>query len=176
MTVPTKCRLCSAINSSHFKAVWETAVQSSDKTSPVHFRKFVGSRRLRVCLYVTVQMITRAALSAWAQGLEKHKKVKCKTVRYLMPGSTGGTRCYLYVGNGLSHLRAQIKDLLFFSFSLSYHHWSFHYLVHTLSPQWHSSSSTGRCITTKQLISCHLIYPLTPILIGPYHHKHIIEF
>lgn len=91
-------------------------------------------------------------------------------------GRNVGTRCYLYVGNGLSQVRAQITDLLFFSSSLTYYYWSFHYLVYTLSPQWHSSFSSARCMATKQLISRHLIYPLTPILIGPYHHKHITEF
>lgn len=52
-------------------------------------------------------MITGMALSAWAEGLEQHKKVKCKMVCYLMPRRSAGTRCYLYVGNGLSHLRAR---------------------------------------------------------------------
>lgn len=57
-------------------------------------------------------MIMRMALIALAQGLEKHKKLKCKMVCYLIPGRSVGTRCYLYVGNGLSHLQAQITDLL----------------------------------------------------------------
>lgn len=66
-------------------------------------------------------MITGMALTAWAKGLEKRKKLKCKMVCYLTPGRRVGTRCYLYMGNGLSHLGAQITDLLSFSPSLRYY-------------------------------------------------------
>lgn len=85
---------------------------SLHKTSLI---KFWVRKRLRVCLYVAVQMIILRWLSMRAEGLEKHKKLKCKMVCYLKPGRSVGTRCYLYVGNGLSHLGAQITDLLSFS-------------------------------------------------------------
>ena len=91
------------------------------KMSLVNSLKFFWGR-LRVCLYV--QMITRVAFTAWAKGLEKHKNLKCKMVCYLLQERSVGTRCYLYVGNGLSHLQAQITDLLSFSPSLR-HYWSF---------------------------------------------------
>lgn len=48
-----------------------------------------------------------------AEGLEK-QKVKCKMLYHPMAGS----RCYLYVANGLSHLWAQITDLLSFCLSV----------------------------------------------------------
>lgn len=92
----------------------------ANQNEPCSFSEVLGLRRLRVCLYVAVQMITRTALTAG--GLEMHKKANCKMVCYLMPGRRVGTRCYLYVGNGLSHLRAQITDLLFFPSSLSYYY------------------------------------------------------
>lgn len=82
---------------------------------------------------MAVQMITRMAFTGDAEGLEKNK-LKCKMVCYLMLGRSVGTRCYLYVGNGLSHLESQLTDLLSFSLPLRYYG-SFHYLFHTLSPQ-----------------------------------------
>lgn len=141
--------LGSPANSGHFKSLLETAVHTYTKWALLIFWS-LGLRRLRVCLYVAVQLITRMALSAWAEGLERHKKLECKTVCYLVPTRSVGPRCYLYVGNGLSHLGAQITDLLSFSSSPRYY-WSFHYLVHTLSPQWLSSFSSTRCKGTKQL-------------------------
>lgn len=56
--------------------------------------------------------ITGAALHARAKRLGRRKKLKCKMVCYLMLGRSVETRCYRYVGNGLSHLGAQIRDLL----------------------------------------------------------------
>lgn len=119
-------------------------------------------------------MITRMAFIGDAEGLEKNKP-KCKMVCYLMPGRSVGTRCYLYVGNGLSHLGSRLTDLLSFSppllditevFIISSTHCHLN----------DSASSSAQCVVTKQLSSRHLIYPLTPIFITPYHHKHITEF
>ena len=81
---------------------FENSCVRRHKMSLVNFVKFGGSRRLRVCLYVP--MITGMDLAGWAEGLEKHKKLKCKMVCYLVPGRSMETRCYLYVVNGLSHL------------------------------------------------------------------------
>lgn len=153
---------------------WETAVPAYTKWALLIFWS-LGFEKIKSLFICGCAVITGMTLTAWAKGLGTHKKLKCKMVCYLMPERSVGTRCYLYAGNGLSHLGTQITDLLSFPPSLRYY-WSFHYLVHTLSPQWLSSFSSARCIATKQLSSRHLIYPLTPILIAPYHHKHIIEF
>lgn len=161
-----------ALLTGKFKPAWETAVHAQTKWAWLIFWSF-GFEKIQ-----SLFTCDWADSSHWlGRGIRKSiRKWNVKWSVISCQGGMWGSRCYLYVGNGLSQLRARITDLLFFSSSLSYYYGSFHYLVHTLSPQWHSSFSSARCIATKQLISRHLIYPLTPILIGPYHHKHITEF
>lgn len=77
----------------------------------------------------------RAALRNW----------NVKRAVILRQGGSVGTRCYRYAANGLSHLGAQIIDLL----SPFSYYWSLYYLVRKLSPRRLGSISSAQHPTPK---------------------------
>lgn len=133
----TQCWLADKFRS--FQACVGNSCVHIKRVSLVNFLRFAVREEfvyVRLCGW-----LLRLLDTAWAKGIRaalKNWNVKRSVIS--CQGGSVGTRFYRYAANGLSHLGAQIMDLLF---PFSYY-WSLYYLVRKLSPRRLGSISSAK--------------------------------